>query len=108
MIALIATAGSEIISNWNFFENILRFAAGNAKTGDGNYFTAVTDINLRENSSGKSAKVGLVPKGSVVKIIAESKKGNWCEIIIQRYSRAKEDAASQDQGWVDKSNLAPQ
>lgn len=108
LTALIATAGFEIVSHWNFFENFLRPAAGNTKTGDGNYFTAVTDINLRENSSGKASKVGLVPKGSVVKIVSESKNGNWCRIIIQQYSRTKEDPASSDQGWINKSNLVPQ
>jgi len=108
LTTLLATAGFEIVNHWNFLENFLRPAAGKAKTGDGNYFTAVTDINLRENSSGKSAKVGMVPKGSVVKIVSESKNGNWCRIIIQQYSRAKEDPAALDQGWVNKSNLVPQ
>lgn len=108
LVVLIVTAGYEISSQWDFIKNLLNPTKKNNQNNDGSYFTAETDINLRANPSGKAAKVGLVPKDSVVKIVSTAKSGNWCEIVIQQYAREKEDPASLDRGWVNKSNLVNQ
>ncbi|HLM60055.1 MAG TPA: serine/threonine protein kinase [Pyrinomonadaceae bacterium] len=107
LTVLIVIAGYEISSQWNFIKNLLNPTKNNNQNNDGSHFTAVTDINLRANPSGKSLKVGLVPKDSVVKIVSINKSGNWCEVIVQQYAREKEDPSSSDRGWVNKSNLVP-
>lgn len=107
LTVLIVIAGYETSSQWSFIKNLLSPTKNNNQNNDGSHFTAVTDINLRAKPSGKAQKVGLVPKDSVVKVVSTNKSGNWCEIIIQQYGREKEDPASSDRGWVNKSNLVP-
>jgi serine/threonine protein kinase len=60
---------------------------------------ANTNVNLRKEADKDSDKIGLVPKGSRVRVI--NTKDNWLEIDIIEYSRAKNEA-DLDHGWVDK------
>ncbi|HET8782279.1 MAG TPA: serine/threonine-protein kinase [Pyrinomonadaceae bacterium] len=62
-----------------------------------------TDCNLRKESSARSAKVGLVKKGSRVQILDQRR--NWRRIrIIQRAGKT-DDLKSEDEGWIDGTNL---
>jgi serine/threonine protein kinase len=60
---------------------------------------ANSDVNLRRENDAESAKIGLVPRGSRVRVI--NSKDNWLEIDIIEFSRPKE-AGDEDHGWVNK------
>lgn len=73
LAVLIVAAGYEISSQWKFIKILFNPIKNNNQNSDGSYFAAVTDINLRATPSPKAPKVGLVPKGSVVKIVSTTK-----------------------------------
>jgi hypothetical protein len=60
---------------------------------------ANTDVNLRKAGDVESDRIGLVPKGSRVRVI--NTKDNWLEIDIIEFSRAKNEG-DLDHGWVNK------
>lgn len=61
---------------------------------------AVIDVNLRSEADANSQKIGLVPKGSRVRIV--NSKDNWYEIDVLEYGRAKENPTDADHGWVNR------
>ncbi|HYN83913.1 MAG TPA: SH3 domain-containing protein, partial [Pyrinomonadaceae bacterium] len=81
-----------------------------APTGDapalaGREFVAVTDVNLRAAASGRSAQVGMAPRGSTVRVISAS--GGWYQVQVVEYGRPKERPDYADQGWADRDFLRP-
>jgi serine/threonine protein kinase len=62
-----------------------------------------TDCNLRESFSVRSQRVGLVEKGSRVRILDQ--RGNRRRIVILQRGREQEDPESDNEGWIDSSNL---
>ena len=64
---------------------------------------AVSDVNLRVSNDVDSQRLGLVPKGSRVKIV--SSKDNWLEIDIIEISRPKENPTDADHGWVHRKYI---
>ncbi len=64
---------------------------------------AVSDVNIRPVAGVDQEPVGLVPKGSRVKII--STKDNWLEIDIIEYSRPKDKPEFVDKGWVNRKYI---
>lgn len=59
---------------------------------------ATTDINIRPSPGTKEAPVGLVPRGSRVKILR--KQDGWYEVNVIEYSRPKRDKNDADRGWI--------
>lgn len=59
---------------------------------------AMTDVNIRPSPGTREAPVGVVPKGSKVRIIRS--QDNWYEIDVIEYSRPKRDKNDADRGWV--------
>jgi serine/threonine protein kinase len=70
--------------------------------------TAITDINIRSGPSGKNQKIGLVERGSRVRILSASRDEQWAEIEVVQHSRGKEIPASADRGWVNQRYLTPE
>ncbi len=61
---------------------------------------AIQDVNIRPTAGTEQEKVGLLTKGSRVKIY--NSKENWVEVGIIEHGRPKEDANSAERGWVNK------
>lgn len=61
-------------------------------------FVTVTDLNIRALPSAAGDKIGLAEKGSRVRVL--SREDRWCQIIVVRHGRTKDDPDSQDKGWV--------
>jgi serine/threonine protein kinase len=61
------------------------------------------DCNLRESSRAHSPKIGLVEKGSRVRIL--ERRRNWRRIRVLQRGREQEDPQSEDEGWIDGNNL---
>lgn len=59
---------------------------------------ANNDVNLRVDGNVNSAKIGLVPRGSKIRIL--NNKDNWMEIAIIEFGRPKESPTDAEQGWV--------
>lgn len=68
-------------------------------------FVTVTDVNIRAFPSASSDRVGLAAKGSRVRVL--SRQDKWCEIIVVRHGRTKNDPDSEDKGWVISEKLTP-
>ena len=62
-----------------------------------------TDCNLRKTFSARSTKVGLVKKGSRVRILDQHR--NWRRIRIIQRAGETDDLKSEDEGWIDGTNL---
>jgi hypothetical protein len=62
-----------------------------------------TDCNLRETFSARSAKVGLVKKGSRVQILDQYR--NWRRVRILWRAGVTDDPQPEDEGWIDGTNL---
>jgi serine/threonine protein kinase len=62
--------------------------------------TANSDVNIRPTAGVEQEKIGLVPKGSKVKVITT--KDNWLEIDIIEFSRPKDDSNDAEHGWVNR------
>ena len=65
-----------------------------------NIGTANSDVNIRPTAGVEQDKIGLVPKGSKVKVI--NAKDNWLEIDIIEFSRPKDNTGDADHGWVNR------
>jgi serine/threonine protein kinase len=61
---------------------------------------ANNDVNIRKESDVDSDKIGLVPRGSRVRVV--NTKDNWIEIDIIERTRPKDDADEKEHGWVNK------
>jgi serine/threonine protein kinase len=59
---------------------------------------ANSDVNIRSEGNVDSPRIGLVPRGSKVRI--RQVKDNWMEIDIIEFGRPKENAGDRDRGWV--------
>ena len=59
---------------------------------------ANSDVNIRKDADVDSPRIGLVPRGSRVKVV--NSKDNWLEIDIIELGRAKENASDSEHGWV--------
>ena len=59
---------------------------------------ANSDVNIRKDGDVDSAKIGLVPRGSKVRVL--NSKDNWLEIDIIELSRPKENPNDAERGWV--------
>lgn len=62
---------------------------------------ALTDIKLRPEANTNKKPIGLVPRGSRVRIVSET--DGWYEIDIINYSRPK-SPTDDDHGWISKRN----
>ncbi len=65
----------------------------------------VTDVNLRAGPNSKTDIVGLAESGSKVQILNLSNNSNWCEVQVVQHSRTKDDPASADRGWLNRTFL---
>ncbi len=65
--------------------------------------TANQDVNIRPTAGTEQDKIGLVAKGSKVKIV--NTKDNWLEIDIIEFSRPKDAANDADHGWVNRKYI---
>lgn len=63
-----------------------------------NLATANTDVNLRPNPTNKNEPIGVVSKGSRVRII--NTQDSWYEVEVVEYGRPKENPDFKDAGWV--------
>ncbi|MGI8467375.1 MAG: protein kinase domain-containing protein [Pyrinomonadaceae bacterium] len=61
---------------------------------------AIQDINLRPTAGVENSPVGLVPKGSRVRIV--NSKDNWYEIDVTEFNPAKANPTDAEHGWVNK------
>jgi serine/threonine protein kinase len=61
------------------------------------------DMNIRKLGGTDQDKIGILTKGSKVKIL--NTKENWMEISIIEHGRPKEDPNSADRGWVSKTYI---
>lgn len=59
-----------------------------------------TDVNLRQDGSASSPRIGLVPRNSRVRIVNST--DYWYEIVVIGYGRPKESASDPSRGWVNK------
>jgi len=62
--------------------------------------TATIDVNLRSSGDASSARIGLIPKNSRVRIV--NSKDNWYEVDIIEFGRPKDDPSDAEHGWVNK------
>lgn len=67
--------------------------------------TATTDINLRSAPNPGAQRVGLVERGSLVRILSVSGDQKWCEIEIVQHGRDKKVQSSPERGWVRRKFL---
>ena len=67
--------------------------------------SASTDINIRFGPYSKAQKIGLVERGSRVRILSLSADQKWCEIEVLEHGREKEVSSSADRGWVSRAYL---
>lgn len=67
---------------------------------------ANTDVNIRVDGDADSARIGLVPKGSRVRVL--NSKENWSQIEVIEFSRAKENPNDAETGWVFKKYITIQ
>jgi serine/threonine protein kinase len=61
------------------------------------------DMNIRRFGGTDQDKIGILTKGSKVKIL--NTKENWMEISIIEHGRPKDDPNSADRGWVSKTYI---
>ncbi|MCA1849830.1 MAG: SH3 domain-containing protein, partial [Acidobacteria bacterium] len=78
-------------------------ASDGSATLVGRELVASTDVNLRNGPHQSFTKIGLVEKGSTVRVL--SVNGGWCEVKVLERGRPKDDPDSADQGWVDRDLL---
>lgn len=64
---------------------------------------ASSNVNLRLSNDANSQKIGLVPKGSRVRIV--NVKDDWMEIDIIEFSREKENPTDAEHGWVNRKYI---
>jgi serine/threonine protein kinase len=67
---------------------------------------ANTDVNLREQGDADSRKIGMIPKGSRVRVVKN--QDNWYEVVVIEYGRAKESPTDADRGWVNRRYITVQ
>jgi hypothetical protein len=56
------------------------------------------NINLRSDPSTSNPRIGLVSKGSRLKII--SNEGHWYQVVVVRYGSPKTNPDFADRGWI--------
>jgi serine/threonine protein kinase len=71
----------------------------------GRQATTTTDVNLRAGPNSKTDIIGLAESGSRVKVLDTNSNSNWCEVQVLQHSRPKDDPASADRGWVNRTFL---
>ena len=64
---------------------------------------AKLDVNLRSTAGVDNPPIGLVPKGSRVRIVNTSE--NWAEIDIIQFSRDKVNPTDAEHGWVNRQYI---
>jgi hypothetical protein len=74
-------------------------------TDAGRQAVTTTDVNLRAGPNSKTDIVGLAESGSRVKVLDTSSNNNWCEVQVLQHSRPKDDPASADRGWLNRTFL---
>lgn len=67
---------------------------------------ANSDVNIRSDSGIDNDIIGLVPRGSKVRIL--NSKDNWLEIDIIEASRPKNSPTDADRGWVNRKYITIQ
>ncbi len=65
----------------------------------GREMVATRDVNIRSSSSGRAERIGMVPNGSIVRVL--DSQGGWYKIQIVQLARPKENADDAEQGWAD-------
>jgi len=64
---------------------------------------STTDVNIRPSAGTQEPPIGLLPKGSKVRIL--DAKDNWYLIDVVEYSRPKNNQKDADKGWVSKKYI---
>lgn len=90
-------------------QNYLR--SGNVVPSVSNPFSkpegiALIDVNLRPTAGVENPPVGLVPRGSRVRILNTNE--NWMEIDIIQFSREKQNPNDAEHGWVNRRYIEMQ
>ncbi|MGI9034540.1 MAG: protein kinase domain-containing protein [Pyrinomonadaceae bacterium] len=98
LVFLTMFAGALLMTQ-NYFRNhrIMPEISNPFKKPEG---VAIQDINLRSTAGVENPPVGLVPKGSRVRVV--NSKDNWYEIDITEFSRPKDNPTDAEHGWVNK------
>jgi hypothetical protein len=60
--------------------------------------TALMNINLRSDPSTANPRIGMVSKGSKLKII--SSEGHWYQVVVVKYGTPKTNPDFSDRGWI--------
>ncbi|MGI8555039.1 MAG: protein kinase domain-containing protein [Pyrinomonadaceae bacterium] len=97
--ALLLLFAVGLFATQNYFRNhqIMPTISNPFKKSEG---TANTDVNLRSTAGVDNPPVGLVPKGSRVRIV--NSKDNWYEIDVTEFNPAKANPTDAEHGWVNK------
>jgi hypothetical protein len=104
-LVLIACFSGMLLATYQYVSNRRTTVQSSAQSDAvaGSEARALTDVNLRMDSSLAGPVVGVVERGSLVKIL--SVKNNSYEVMILEHGRPKEDPSSQDRGWMNKRFL---
>jgi hypothetical protein len=74
-------------------------------TDVGRQAVTITDVNLRAGPNSRTDIIGLAESGSRVQVLTIGSNSNWYEVQVLEHSRTKEDPASADRGWVNRTFL---
>jgi len=74
-------------------------------TDVGRQAVTITDVNLRTGPNSRSDIIGLAESGSRVQVLTIGSNNNWYEVQVLQHARTKEDPASADRGWLNRSFL---
>lgn len=64
---------------------------------------ALIDVNLRSTAGVDNPPIGLVPKGSRVRIVNTNE--NWAEVDIIQFSRDKVNPTDAEHGWINRKYI---
>jgi hypothetical protein len=64
---------------------------------------ALIDVNLRSTAGVENPPIGLVPKGSRVRILNTNE--NWAEVDIIQFSRDKVNPTDAEHGWINRKYI---
>ncbi len=95
--ALLITFAAGLYATYNYVLSSASFSAISSMFGS-REATALMNINLRSDASTSNPRIGLVPKGSRLRIMGSS--GHWYEVQILTYGSPKADPGSADRGWI--------
>jgi serine/threonine protein kinase len=107
-LALVLCFAGLLMATGAYVRSLLRHRASQQTTTtstDGRQAVTTTDVNLRAGPNRQTDIIGLAESGSRVQVVNMPPNSSWCEVQVLQHSRPKEDASSQDRGWLNKTFL---